>query len=409
MPYYNAHSHIFTMTNAPENFLELYMPKPVANAIDNIANTKVGSWAIKRLLKTFGGSGGKRYASFLEIGKSKNQNEVLRRLLESYDDTSMKVIALTLNMEFTGVGRSTSGYEGQLEEIISLRKRYPDNLMIFLSLDPRWKASGQEIRDTVIAYFERQIEINATRKVYPFAGLKLYPSTGYYGFDEKLKPTMEWAAANGVPIMTHCAYLGGIYNNDADFLRANLNPHDPYANTAYHLPKYYSRSKKSRTNNQYSCSYFLEPFSYKTMIEYFAARGTPLKICFAHYGGNKHMLTKHAEEDKDNYIGIAPRKNWTMQIRELMKSYPGVYTDISYSLTDKKTYDFIFNELREPSYGERILFGTDYFMTEREEAERNTYTAFKSRALQEKAYDGSPAWDKMAKANVEAYLSNKYV
>lgn len=408
MQFYNVHTHIFTMNNAPRRFLELYMPRWAASTVDKVTNTQVGSWFVKSILNTFGGQGGKRYASFLEIGKSSSQNDVFRHLIESYEDNGIRMVALTLYMEQLGADASMSGYEGQLEEIIALKKRYPDRLLPFFCIDPRWKSTGAEIARTAELYFNRKITIGG-KDYHPFQGIKIYPSTGFYPFDAKLMPVMEWAAANGVPIMTHCAYLGGIFNNDADFVKASLNPYDPYARTYYDKPRYIADNKKARVNNQRSCSYFLEPHAYESMIKHFADKGTPLKICFAHFGSNQHMLLEHKEDKSpQQFYGVLRDKNWTAQIRDLMTRYPGVYTDISYSLTDYGVHDFIFDELRQ-SYGDRILFGTDFFMTEREAKERKTYTDFKAKALQQaNISDAANAWEKMAMLNVEQYLQSNF-
>jgi predicted TIM-barrel fold metal-dependent hydrolase len=408
MQFYNVHTHIFTMNNAPRRFLELYMPQWAAWTVDKITNTQVGSWLVRGLLNTVGGQGGKRYASFLQIGKSSSQNDVFRHLIESYEDSSIRMVALTLYMEKLGADASMSGYEGQLEEIIALKKRYPDRLLPFFCIDPRWKSSGDEIALLTEKYFNRKVVVQG-KEHSPFAGIKIYPSTGFYPFDVRLMPVMEWAAANGVPVMTHCSYLGGIFNNDADFVKASLNPYDPYAKRYYDKPCYVSDHKKARVNNQRSCSYFLEPHAYESMIKYFAEKGTPLKICFAHFGCDKHMLLEHKKDTSpQKYYGVLSDKNWTAQIRDLMTRYPGVYTDISYSLTNHDTHDFIFDELNQP-YGDRILFGTDFFMTEREDKERVTYTHFKAKALQRSnVSDAANAWEKLAMLNVEQFLKSNF-
>ena len=86
-----------------------------------------------------------------------------------------------------------------------------------------------------------------------------------------------------------------------------------------------------------------------------------------------------------------------------MSRFPkSVFTDISYSLTDysaKDTtvHDFIFSQLRNPTYGGNIMFGTDFFMTEREAEERKTYTSFKSKALSQTGFnDVRNAWEKIS-------------
>ena len=63
----------------------------------------------------------------------------------------MKITALTINMEELGADRSITGFEGQLEEIIEVKRRYPDRLLVFLGLDPRWKSTSREILERVRA------------------------------------------------------------------------------------------------------------------------------------------------------------------------------------------------------------------------------------------------------------------
>ncbi|PBQ33660.1 hypothetical protein CNR22_18380 [Sphingobacteriaceae bacterium] len=415
------------MNNAPEKFLSLYMPAVAANAIDSLTSTDGGAKAMEKLLNVLGGDSGKRYACFLHVGKRAGQMDVFRDLLQQYPDASMKITALTLFMEELGVERSVSGYEGQLEEIINVKRRYPERLLIFLSVDPRWKTSGQELLTTVKTYFDTQIKVAESQPaINAFTGLKLYPSTGFYAFDEKLKPTFEWAAQNNVPILTHCSYLGGIFNNNRDYLNASLRAWNPYLQSYHAAPKpghkleskFFRRliNTQKLGNNQNYCSYFLEPESYRAMLQYFKDQGTPLKLCFAHFGGSEHMMLQNTinnggKNAADDYYGVNNTVNWTAQIQQLMLDFDSVYTDVSYSLTDHKTHDFIFSELKKP-YGDRILFGTDFFMTERVAKEKDTFAIFRRKALEyslvSKQGVASNAWDIMASANVEKYLNSKY-
>ena len=121
MQFYNAHSHVFTMRNAPKKFLHLYLPKVVADSVDTITDTKVGAWFMQLLLKRFGGNWGKRYASFLQIGKSKDQLSVFETLMAQYSDTTMKFVSLSMYMEKAGADVSETGFEGQLEELMMIK------------------------------------------------------------------------------------------------------------------------------------------------------------------------------------------------------------------------------------------------------------------------------------------------
>lgn len=418
---YNVHSHSFTMDNAPEHFLNLYLPGFAANAIDKITNTQAGSKIFEKLLSTFGGNGGKRYASFLSIGKSKSQMDVFEHLMAQYDDPNIKFVVLTMNMEYCGAGNSVSGFEGQLEEMLEVKRRYPDRVLLFLGLDPRWKQDGRALKNTVKAYFDQKLVINATTSVNPFAGLKLYPSTGFYPFDENLKETFEWAAENEVPVLSHCYYLGGIYKNDADALKSTLNPMNPYSGMKYDKPEYLTGKsffkwilgQNKSNNNRNTCSYFLEPAAVEDMLKYFETLAKPLKFCLAHYGGAEQMLISHGKR-KPNDIEANPygikTKNWYEQIKDLMIQNPNcTYADIAYTVYDKDVFPCVFQDLNDPAYSKKIMFGTDYFLTEQQQPETTTYHQFRDAAMNAvNTISGNSQWQQIAQDNTGAFLKSKY-
>lgn len=425
MAHFNVHTHIFTMQNAPKDFLQLYLPRFAAKFLDRVTSTEVGSKAVQWLLQ-IGGNGGRKYASFLRIGKSAHPKYIFNELLSAYDNDDVRIVALTLYMERLGAGASESGYEGQLEQVIEVLRMHDSKLLPFLGLDPRWKGNGLELRDTVSRYFNTSVKVNDLKQVNPFYGLKMYPSTGFYFFDERLKETLIWAAENDVPILTHCSYLGGIYNNDREFLDSHLGARNPYTGDFHAAPAPHHKlqknilkrmigTQKSKNNLHYS-SYFLEPESYRSVLTYFRdVLQKPLKLCFAHFGSDEHMCLQYKLENgemmkSEKYYGVKSEINWTRQIQELMIDFDTVYTDISYSLTNKETHAFIFRELNQ-SYGDRILFGTDYYMTEREGKERDTYNQFKSEALKMQINRNGitqNAWDLIAGSNVKEYLKSRY-
>lgn len=419
----NVHTHLFTSLNAPEQFLSLFLPKPVAKLVDKATNNRTGAMLTALLISKFG-EAGKRYANFLSIGKSATQREVFEKLRLHYEKEEMRFVALSLYMEAMGAGTSHSGYEGQLEDLLVVKHMYPDQIIAFLGVDPRWKSSGVELRDAVIKHFETTLE--AKGKAYsPFAGIKLYPSTGFYIFDQKLFPLLEWAAQNQVPVLSHCSYLGGIFNNDAQQIKAQLNSWLAYGYDMsygnYCLqhgllpPEYASETdlrrwivgKNAASNNKLSCSYFLEPASYEPVLAYFHQQGTPLKLCLAHFGGVEQLLegSRHAGV---TLAGPTPRgvkpMNWFNQITELMAKYQQLYTDVSYTLFDKQAHAAICEVAKNPIYQSRVLFGTDYYMTEQEQAEGDTFRNFRNHVR-----STDPAlWEQMAIIGPHNFLKSKY-
>jgi hypothetical protein len=328
-------------------------------------------------------------------------------------------------MEEMGVGKSHSGYEGQLEQLILIKEKYPQELLIFLGIDPRWQPANQlSIADAVRKYFKCTVTVQG--KTYPvFNGLKLYPSTGFYVFDEKLKETLEWAAENELPVVTHCNYLGGVYNNNAAFIKANLNPslihygidkdyhafctRKGYRTPAYQMTKVPLIKKmlgmSDEQRNLSNCSFFLEPYSYEPVLEYFKSNGgKQLKLCMAHYGGDIQMklaeglMPKGTDDLERSPIGVG-NLNWTRQIRILMQKFETLYTDISYAYVDKDTLPIIFHDVAQHAYGKRILFGTDFYMTERKGRERDNFSNFKMAAMQQSTPSGKTVWDQLMENN----------
>ncbi|MCF0060570.1 amidohydrolase family protein [Dyadobacter chenwenxiniae] len=424
MQFYNVHSHVFNIRNAPKKFLNLFLPDFAAYLVDRLTNTDAGSAMFQVLLSKLGGNLGKRYASFLQVGKSRNQREIFENLKKQYDDDPhLKIVALTMYMEKCGAGPSDTGYEGQLEGIIEIKKENPDNLLVFLGIDPRWKATGKELKETVERYFETKVRVNAERSVYPFAGLKIYPSLGFYAFDEKLKDTFEWAAENEVPVLTHCSYLGGIYNNDTRFVNESLDPVNAYTGLKYSetlgseatppspdksiniLKWIFGQNDNNRNLN--TCSYFLEPESYRSLLEYFKNKTKPLKICLAHFGGDEHVLNESKESSSGKLFGTL-QKNWCAQIKNLIREFPeSVYTDISFTVGNPDTHKPFFKDLKDPELQNRIMFGTDFFLTERLLPEKDDYATFKKAALAQ-PFGNTNAWEIMASKNVESFLASKY-
>lgn len=422
MQFFNVHSHVFNIRNAPKNFLSLFLPDVAANLIDKLTNTDAGSATFQFLLSKLGGNLGKRYASFLQVGKSRNQREIFENLRKQYDDPHLKIVALTMYMEKCGAGPSETGYEGQLDGILEVKKENPDNLLVFLGIDPRWKSTGAELKQTVERYFENKIQVNAERSVYPFVGLKIYPSLGFYAFDEKLKETFEWAAEKGVPVLSHCSYLGGIYSNDTNHVNSSLNPFDVYSGQQYSVnfgagtpPPVPDRSRNffkwilgqtDNLRNLNTCSYFLEPASFRTLIDYFSKKEKPLKICLAHFGGEDHILDEFKGRGTGTIFGMI-QQNWCAQIKDLIARYPNVYTDIAYAVGNPKTHDAFLNDLNNPKLKSNMMFGTDFFMTERVLPEKDDYATFKKAALA-RPIGTSNAWEIMASENTANFLRSAY-
>jgi len=222
-------------------------------------------------------------------------------------------------------------------------------------------------------------------------------------------------------VLSHCYYGGGIYNNDEDYLKNNINPYDPYANAYYNQPTYIEQRKigkwltgtNTANNNRNTCSYFLEPHSYESLFKNFCQGPNPLKFCLAHFGGSEMMRLQNQRKsptaDEAALYGVL-KVNWYQQVKNLMNAYPGVYADIAYTLADSGVHDIILSDLNDIGIGQRIMYGTDYFLAERDMPEKLIYENFKksTNGVQLTNYNQTLAWDQIAQNNIYTFLASKY-
>jgi uncharacterized protein len=133
-----------------------------------------------------------------------------------------------------------------------------------------------------------------------------------------------------------------------------------------------------------------------------------LKICLAHMGGSNEILKETT--DKLGEIRQIDPDSWFEHIERMMRKYPNLYTDISYTLSDfkekngavlQRTRVFLDkqvdpNDPAKGKFGDRVLFGTDFFMTEQERRESELYAI-----TQENLADW---WDRLGRINTQKFL-----
>ena len=92
----------------------------------------------------------------------------------------------------------------------------------------------------------------------------------------------------------------------------------------------------------------------------------------------------------------------------MMKDFPNLYTDISYAIHNDKIHQPIFQDLANPQLQDRIMYGTDFFLTEREMPEKSDYATFKQKAVRVQLSNGKTAWEQIASVNTQRFLQSKY-
>jgi len=264
-----------------------------------------------------------RTARFLKISEQPMQQDVFRQVESQYpNEEAVKTVfvVLPMDMGFMDLGKLDTPIEDQHDELLKLSKSPGRHIIPFYAADPRHPDIVERVRS------------NLARD--KFQGIKIYPNLGYKPDDEKLMEIYKLCIAGDFPVVTHCS-PGGIWK--------------------------YGLSRKERRANS-------EPLNYKRILD------TPgyqtLKLNLAHFGGAeewKKHLSGRSEEGEE--------KAWVKTIYEMITSghYPNLYTDISYTAFTPKVaglyidlVDYLKVLLSHPLLRKRVLFGSDYYMVERE-------------------------------------------
>ena len=402
---YNTHTHIFNFKCVPTGFLSNYLPRPLVKLLGPLLRIGPIAWAISRLMRLIPIEMVKKYQSFLAIGIRNTPQNVFEEMMNAYDNrTDVGFVVLPMNFDFMGGGNAPAKYITQLKLVEDVKRKYPNQCFPFLAIDPRMGTSDS-IKQFVKDHFE------------PFRGyhgIKLYPSLGFYPFDKRLEGMYQYAADKNIPIMTHCTRDGAFFaaKKVPDELLDFSGSFNPTSETAArHSQPNYLNLKNLKPKD--ACDAFLDPMNYYDVL----MKYKNLKLCFAHYGGDKEMVKFNQSTIPQQGVlstGFTEDTSWYFIIREFMKMFDHIYTDISYTLYDTKVPDgvvkLVKNDLLQLSntgsakkdIGYRILFGTDYFMTVQEKDERSLYVDFR------KELNDPQLWENLIYHNNKEFLSSVF-
>lgn len=419
-PLTNVHIHVFNQACAPANFLRIIDSRLVRRfpkSLKRIVTTRGIRGLIRaidrRRAHRHGKARGKfdKYLAFVKVGSYTSQQQVFADALAvgKQFDPDIRLIGLTMDMDhMDNLSRPRKNLNTQLREVKQIKKFYPRHFFPFVGIDPRSK-SGPTLRNWCRIFFENGIRSREDGLYYPFfSGLKFYPAQGFFPFDPGLDALYAYAEDQGIPIMSHCTRVGSQYvGTQIESLiprqPAMIKPEgdEPEIQAAFkkaqgeieaRIERYYRDGKIRNSkigDNDEACDLFGHPQNYvPVMLKY-----PRLKICLAHMGGDDQIALMH----KPQGAGKAKREalktiardgyNWAELTRQLMQEYPQLYTDLSYTLAaikapEAKEQNGVREEIEKwaalpdrwgAPLAERILFGTDYYMTEREARERELY------------------------------------
>ena len=128
-----------------------------------------------------------------------------------------------------------------------------------------------------------------------------------------------------------------------------------------------------------------------------------LRICLAHFGGDKDW---HDYIDKgfDPDLPDQRKQNWAWQISDMIRSgdYPGLYTDISYTMFKFSEYSALLRLfLEDAKLREKILFGSDFYMTRQEKLSEKAVSIRLRDAL------GEECFRQIAETNPKVWLGKQ--
>ncbi|MFM9986945.1 MAG: amidohydrolase family protein [Flavobacteriales bacterium] len=426
----NIHIHVFTDKCVPGNFLRM-LPKKFVRRFPQTVLAVLRAKGVRKAIRFINGPGGRflgnlkkketlKLLSFLDIGLLETQHDVFNKELEVANafDAQARIVILTMNMDYMDtVPPERMDFKTQLANIDDLKRHMPDRAFPFLGIDPR-HLKGQEgltwAKDKILRFTKKD------NIVYPYySGLKLYPALGFFPFDGRLYEIFEYAARYEIPVMTHTTRVGSQYigphiedliPSDISSIVSNRTVLNETIKTnlieiQQRILQYRGKSNwiknDSRGNNDFACDLFSHPQNYVILLEQFPN----LKLCLAHMGGNTEIDPELALNDSELIeIRKIDRQLWFQRIKEMMIQYPSLYTDISYTVSElgKKEILLPILELMETldsqgrPLGDRVLFGTDFFMTEREDTELTLFQNAKNYL--------SRYWERITVTNNERFL-----
>lgn len=315
LPIVNCHAHLFTTAHTPRYYphrlLVLFRYFPwLVRAIRKVASVLPyeGFYAWVHRLENFHAT-----------GQRVSQAEVYRELRHFYPSDTRTVV-LPLDMELIGYGPVEKDIRAQHDELADLARLHPKTIIPFGNVYPDRPGAFDEFRRCV--------------ETHGFKGLKLYPKTGFAPDHPVLmNEVYPYCEERGLPVITHCS-RGGVCS-------------------------------KAWAKDAYARDRVTEPYAYREVLNRFPK----MQLCLAHYGGQtdwENYLTKGFDPEQSH----AKDQNWVYQINKMISSgaYPNLWTDISYTMFHFNAFSALLKLfLEDPKLRDRVLFGSDFYMTRQEQ------------------------------------------
>ncbi len=400
-----------------------------------------------------------RYLLLGRFALYKDQSRIFGALKDQYPPKT-KFVVLPMDMKYMDAGnlKPKSTYRYQMQELADMKIKgvNKDLILPFVFVEPRRIPDEPDYLVYDTAKFKtgkvvlKDCFIKTYIEDYKFNGFKIYPALGYYPFDEAILPLWKYAADRKIPIMTHCI-KGTIFYRGRK--KTDWDKHPIFKEYARNTdPKYDALLLPESKNKDFSIN-FTHPLNYLVLLKEELLRikvstcskdiqdlfgykdlETPmerdlshLKVCLAHFGG-EDQWEKYLEKDRyhysnaliknpnhgieflytdDNTKDISWTKledcwkkvDWYSIICSMLLQHENVYADISYILHDDGVFDLLRQTINHPVLGQKVLFGTDFYVVRNHKAEKNLLVQTQGNLTDDE-------FVKIAQLNPDNYLYN---
>lgn len=338
---YNCHTHLFTIDHIPKYFLSRFFP-----------TTWARNKTVAKLMKPLVGN---RYGAFLH-SVIQGSSMALYQELRGYYPSNAVFVALSVDFDYMGAGPCKRNFMQQLQDLNALvtwvnTTAGREVILPFVCADPR--------RENVLDLVKQFIEQHRWR------GIKMYPGLGFFPDNERLFPVYQYAVTNNIPVTVHCIPKN---KNHFRFKPTEAMKQKVLAHQA-EIEDFQQKELRKNSDFQKYCNH---PYWYSLVLKQFP----DLKIDLGHFGGSGQWdIYLDEPYDREKKTRPVQGANWYRMIRELIEKNKNVYADISFTVHDRALYPLLKNLLNshDPNLTpvkERVLFGTDFYMLQKDYRER---------------------------------------
>ncbi len=357
LPIYNCHIHTLTAKHVPRYFVSIQLGLFLGRIVSALLRWNWFARLLVRFAERFDprlNDALERQGRFLKTSNLVTQKAVFQQIEKQYPrDTTF--VVLPMDMKFIGAGEPEEALEKQHQDLLDLayRSEYEGRILPFMAVDPR--------RDGIVEMADQNLGQGK------FRGVKIYPNLGYRPNHPLLMKIYALCQERNCPILAHCSPSG-----------------------------VWARGMTEKERRRLA-----HPKNYIPILKEFP----DLRVCLGHFGGAQEW----ALHLKSRRRSSGPYRTWVRWIADMITSgeYPNLYTDVSYTVFVPRVeglyidlIDYLKVMLSNEKLRTHVLFGSDYYMVEREEmSEKEASILLRSRL-------GEELFAQIAYHNPRKYLFN---